>query len=195
MEKMFYIIRAYKDKSELLWAIRLERKTRLELATPTLARLCSTNWAISAECEEEETRTPTSQLTLPPQSSASTNSATSPFFLFLCFVVEWGELNHKLSCWISEILVPRTGLEPARRETLAPETSASTIPPPGLWKWFNLSKCERKTRLELATPTLARLCSTNWAISAFHYLLLPFSRTCSGVISQTQCKDRCFFWN
>ena len=30
------------------------------------------------ECEEEETRTPTSQLTLPPQSSASTNSATSP---------------------------------------------------------------------------------------------------------------------
>ena len=28
--------------------------------------------------EEEETRTPTSRLTLPPQSSASTNSATSP---------------------------------------------------------------------------------------------------------------------
>ena len=33
---------------------------------------------ISKKCEEEETRTPTSQLTLPPQSSASTNSATSP---------------------------------------------------------------------------------------------------------------------
>ena len=29
--------------------------------------------------EEEETRTPTTQLSLPPQSSASTNSATSPF--------------------------------------------------------------------------------------------------------------------
>ena len=28
--------------------------------------------------EEEETRTPTTQLSLPPQSSASTNSATSP---------------------------------------------------------------------------------------------------------------------
>ena len=28
---------------------------------------------------------------------------------------------------------------------------------------------ERKTRLELATPTLARLCSTNWAISAFNF--------------------------
>ena len=32
-------------------------------------------------------------------------------------------------------------------------------------KWKRIS--ERKTRLELATPTLARLCSTNWAISAF----------------------------
>ena len=30
--------------------------------------------------EEEETRTPTTQLPLPPQSSASTNSATSPTF-------------------------------------------------------------------------------------------------------------------
>ena len=28
--------------------------------------------------EKEETRTPTTQLSLPPQSSASTNSATSP---------------------------------------------------------------------------------------------------------------------
>ena len=33
---------------------------------------------IKQKSEEEETRTPTSQLTLPPQSSASTNSATSP---------------------------------------------------------------------------------------------------------------------
>ena len=31
--------------------------------------------------EEEETRTPTTQLSLPPQSSASTNSATSPSIL------------------------------------------------------------------------------------------------------------------
>ena len=30
------------------------------------------------------------------------------------------------------LLVPRTGLEPARLSPLAPETSASTIPPPGL---------------------------------------------------------------
>ena len=55
--------------------------------------------------EEEETRTPTKQFSLPPQSSASTNSATSPSLL-------------------SD--VPRTGLEPARRETHAPETCAST---------------------------------------------------------------------
>ena|GEM_PF-1018053 len=60
--------------------------------------------------------------------------------------------------------VPRTGLEPARLSTLAPETSASTIPPPGLLlntSVHALSDFERKTRLELATPTLARLCSTN----------------------------------
>ena len=31
----------------------------------------------------------------------------------------------------SPFYVPRTGLEPARLSTLAPETSASTIPPPG----------------------------------------------------------------
>ena len=30
--------------------ISIERQTRLELATPTLARLCSTNWAIAAKC-------------------------------------------------------------------------------------------------------------------------------------------------
>ena len=35
---------------------------------------------LTKKCEEEETRTPTSQLTLPPQSSASTNSATSPSY-------------------------------------------------------------------------------------------------------------------
>ena len=64
--------------------------------------------------EEDETRTHTTQRSLPPQSSASTNSATSPF-------------NLTIQC----STVPRTGLEPARLSTLAPETSASTIPPPG----------------------------------------------------------------
>ena len=45
--------------------------------------------------------------------------------------------------------------------TLVPETSASTIPPPGLVELRCYKQKERKTRLELATPTLARLCSTN----------------------------------
>ena len=70
----------------------------------------------------------------------------------------------------SERLVPRTGLEPACLSTHAPETCAST----NSATWAKLSsiiskKQERKTRLELATLTLARLCSTNWAISAFHF--------------------------
>ena len=70
----------------------------------------------------------------------------------------------------SERWVPRTGLEPACLSTHAPETCAST----NSATWAKLSsiiskKQERKTRLELATLTLARLCSTNWAISAFHF--------------------------
>ena len=50
--------------------------------------------------------------------------------------------------------VPKTGVEPARLSTHAPETCAST----NSATWASI---ERKTRLELATPTLARLCSTN----------------------------------
>ena len=55
-----------KKRIALCYPSCVERKTRLELATPTLARLCSTNWAISAnifvECfsalwAENETRT------------------------------------------------------------------------------------------------------------------------------------------
>ena len=45
--------RDYKSRALANWAkeantFKVERKTRLELATLTLARLCSTNWAISA---------------------------------------------------------------------------------------------------------------------------------------------------
>ena len=64
-------------------------------------------------------------------------------------------------------VVPRTGLEPARLAAHAPETCASTNS--ATWALFLITKTipnvkeplERKTRLELATPTLARLCSTN----------------------------------
>ena len=102
------------------------------------------------DCEEEETRTPTSQLTLPPQSSASTNSATSP-----------------TNCLHIEKRVPRTGLEPARLAAHAPETCASTNS--ATWAFYDegcpstlfVQHVERKTGLGPATPTLARLCSTN----------------------------------
>ena len=50
----------------------------------------------------------------------------------------------------------------------------STIPP--------FERLERKTRLELATPTLARLCSTNWAISAI---------ICA--LAEMRCKGTTFF--
>ena len=86
------------------------------------------------ESEEEETRTPTPRGTATSKQRVY-HSATSPF------------LNHKVS-------VPKTGVEPARLSTHAPETCAST----NSATWANM---ERKTRLELATPTLARLCSTN----------------------------------
>ena len=62
------------------------------------------------------------------------------------------------------IIVPKTGLEPARCETHAAETGASTNS--ATWARFQYaiarrSKYERKTGLGPATPTLARLCSTN----------------------------------
>ena len=70
--------------------------------------------------------------------------------------------------------VPRTGLEPACLSTHAPETCASTNS--ATWAFLQYIKkaasyrvcyrLERKTGLEPATLTLARLCSTNWATSA-----------------------------
>ena len=64
------------------------------------------------------------------------------------------------------IVVPRTGLEPAHLAAHAPETCASTNS--ATWACIKqalnallLSVCERKTGLGPATPTLARLCSTN----------------------------------
>ena len=91
--------------------------------------------------EEEETRTPTSQLTLPPQSSASTNSATSP--LFHPEQISCPEQDSNLHASL------HTHLKRARLP----------IPPPGLLDF--VQNVERKTGLGPATPTLARLCSTN----------------------------------
>lgn len=58
--------------------------------------------------------------------------------LILCSVDKWltkSYIKKIKSLKISDLIknrVPRTGLEPARLAALAPETSASTIPPPGL---------------------------------------------------------------
>ena len=90
---------------------------------------------LSVFSAQDETRTHTILRPLPPQSSVYTNFTTC--------------------AW-----VPRTGLEPAHLAACAPETHASTNS--AIWAHTHKSKKkERKTRLELATPTLARLCSTN----------------------------------
>ena len=97
-----------KANVSLHWPSCLERKTRLELATLTLARLCSTNWAISAIIHSN---------------SAQNRTRT-------CMPLDtrtWNVRVYHSATWAFR---------------------------------------ERKTRLELATLTLARLCSTNWAISA-----------------------------
>ena len=44
------------------------------------------------------------------------------------------------------LLVPRTGLEPARLSTYAPETYASTIPPPGQSLFQKRAENETRTR-------------------------------------------------
>ena len=51
-------------------------------------------------------------------------------------------------------LVPRAGLEPARPQRTQDFKSCVSTD-------FTIWARERETRLELATPTLARLCSTN----------------------------------
>ena len=144
---------------------------------------------------QDETRTHTILRPLPPQSSVYTNFTTC------------ARVRHRT------LAVPRTGLEPARLATYAPETYASTnsatwarrnslatrfvvcttkMSPrlllfekplfaqcffEGLQRTLSMnfvplekvsrtsvlliSLGERQTRLELATPTLARSCSTN----------------------------------
>ena len=97
--------------------------------------------------EEEETRTPTTQLSLPPQSSASTNSATSPTLSHFEYPCPRQDSNLHV--------VKHTHLKRARLP----------IPPLGLRRspscFGSFRMSERKTGLEPATPTLARSCSTN----------------------------------
>ncbi len=59
--------------------------------------------------------------------------------------------------------MPRTGLEPARLAALAPETSASTIPPPGLFHIFGAKisvfsePCKLLCRFSFSMPLIASL--------------------------------------
>ena len=73
--------------------------------------------------------------------------------------------------------VPRTGLEPARLSTLAPETSASTIPPPGQSSLCAICGAENETRTR--DPNLGKVVLYQ----------LSYFRITRGVFSQTRCKD------
>ena len=102
------------------------------------------------EGEEEETRTPTTQLSLPPQSSASTNSATSPTFR--------RHFEHQCPRQDSNLhVVKHTHLKRARLPI--PPLGLEELKPIPVLVVFKMF--ERKTGLGPATPTLARLCSTN----------------------------------
>ena len=63
-----------------------------------------------------------------------------PFARNLHVKIKRSEITIEFSISYLAFWVPRTGLEPARLAALAPETSASTIPPPGL-----VLRCKFKT--------------------------------------------------
>ena len=126
-----------------MWKFVFWAENEARTRDPNLGKVVLYQLSYFRKCEEEETRTPTSQLTLPPQSSASTNSATSPF-----------EIKISLA-WCPE---QDSNLHVVKHSHL----KRARLP----FRHLGRESIERKTRLELATPTLARLCSTNWAISA-----------------------------
>ena len=94
----------------------------------------------TTSCAQDETRTHTTLLSLPPQSSVYTNFTTCASSQLACddFVayatrivaaVAPLHLRKKLSRWFNTlkiVIVPRTGLEPAHLAAYAPETYAST---------------------------------------------------------------------
>ena len=93
--------RDYKSRALANWAkeantFEVERKTRLELATLTLARLCSTNWAISASVVRGGIEPPLQEW----KSWVLTDIRTDHPFLY-----HLSDTCSKLAVW--------TGLEPA----------------------------------------------------------------------------------
>ena len=129
----------------------LERKTRLERATLTLARLCSTNWAISAESEVKRRR-----LELPRRNWH--------YPLKVARLPIPPPLQHIKAFWITR--AQNRTRTCTHRCTRTWNVRVYQFRHLGIWIWF-IQNVERKTGLGPATPTLARLCSTNWAISAF----------------------------
>ena len=97
------------EKNEFLCLISEEQEINIEILRaenetrtrdPNLGKvmLYQLSYFRRIRSEEEETRTPTSQLTLPPQSSASTNSATSPFLKIIVIrddAVQFGYTNKR----------------------------------------------------------------------------------------------------
>ena len=59
--------------------------------------------------------------------------ARLPFARNMHVKIKRSEITIEFSMSYLALSVPRTGVEPARLAALAPETSASTIPPPGLF--------------------------------------------------------------
>ena len=135
--------------------------------------------------EENETRTHTTQRSLPPQSSASTNSAISPFLfsksnsrLVLCPEQD-SNLHVSQHSHLKRARLPFRHLGIYRLLPLSGKRGSNSRPQPWqgcalptelfphvkhesvFYKLKSNFQRERKTRLELATPTLARLCSTN----------------------------------
>ena len=88
------------DESNRKDWIRLRAENETRTRDPNLGKVVLYQLSYFRKCEEEETRTPTSQLTLPPQSSASTNSATSPLHIrSTCFFISEGVFRCGLSLW------------------------------------------------------------------------------------------------
>ena len=139
------------------WAENETRTRDPDLGKVVLYQLSYFRKLIAYESEEKETRTPTTQLSLPPQSSASTNSAISPDDTenILC------AQNRTRTC-----------------TSLNTRTWNERVYHSATWAKNVSEYLERKTRLELATPTLARSCSTNWAISAKDACSIKFISFC-----------------
>ena len=123
--------------------------------------------------EEEETRTPTSQLTLPPQSSASTNSATSPTY-FRC--------KKNLSFYI-QCPEQDSNLHASRHTHL--KRARLPIPPPGHFMLFiKQTRAENETRTR--DPNLGKV--VLYQLSYFRIFLIS-----QVLFSKSECKGRHFF--